>query len=47
MSNRCKDCKDRPTQLQKMDDWVEQAKSYSVVLITGVIVSGILIIFAF
>ena len=46
MSNRCKDCKDRPTQLQKMDDWVEQAKSYSVVLITGVIVSGILIIFA-
>lgn len=46
VSDPCKDCKDRPTQLQKLDAWIERAKSYSVVLIISVIVIGILIIFA-
>ena len=46
MKEACKDCKERPTQLEKFDSLVEKAKTYSVVLIVGVIVIGILIIFA-
>ena len=46
MKDACKDCKERPTQLEKFDELVEQAKKYSVVLIVGVIVIGILLIFA-
>lgn len=46
MKDPCKDCKDRPSQLEKLDAWVEKAKAYSVVLIAGVIVIGILIVFA-
>ena len=46
VSNPCRDCENRPSQLKKLNDWVEKAKSYSVVLITGVIIIGILIIFA-
>lgn len=46
MKTPCKDCKDRPTQLEKLDSWVEKAKTYSVVLIVGVVIIGILIIFA-
>lgn len=42
MNNSCKDCDHRPKQLEKLDKYVEQAKSYSVVLI---IVIGILIVF--
>lgn len=46
MKRSCKDCKERPTQLEKFDELVEAAKTYSVVLIVGVIVIGILLIFA-
>lgn len=46
LKDACKDCKERPTQLEKFDELVEQAKKYSVVLIVGVIVIGILLIFA-
>lgn len=46
MKGACKDCKERPTQLEKFDELVEKAKRYSVVLIVGVIVVGILLIFA-
>ena len=46
MKGACKDCKERPTQLEKFDALVEKAKTYSVVLIIGVIVIGILLIFA-
>ena len=46
MKNSCKECKDRPTQLEKFDVLVEKAKTYAVVLIVGVIVIGILLIFA-
>jgi len=42
----CKDCKERPTQLEKFDALVEKAKAYAVLLIVGVIVIGILLIFA-
>ena len=45
MKSSCKDCENRPTQLEKLDKLVEKAKSYSVVLITGVIIAGILLIF--
>ena len=46
MKDSCKDCKDRPTQLEKLDEWVEKAKTYSVLLIVGVVIVGILIVFA-
>ena len=46
MKNSCKECKDRPTQLEKFDVLVEKAKTYAIVLIVGVIVIGILLIFA-
>lgn len=46
MKTPCKDCEHRPTQLEKLDDLVEKAKAYSVILIIGVIVFGILIVFA-
>ena len=46
MKKPCENCKDRPTQLERFDALVETAKSYSVVLIVGVIVAGILLIFA-
>lgn len=46
LKRSCKDCKERPTQLEKFDELVEAAKTYSVVLIVGVIVIGILLIFA-
>ena len=45
VNNSCKDCDHRPKQLEKLDKYVEQAKSYSVVLIIVVIVIGILIVF--
>ena len=40
LKRSCKDCKERPTQLEKFDELVEAAKTYSVVLIVGVIVIG-------
>ena len=46
MKGACKDCKERPTQLEKFDALVEKAKAYAVLLIVGVIVIGILLIFA-
>ena len=45
MKNSCRDCNDRPTQLEKLNELIEKAKSYSVVLITGVIIIGILMVF--
>ncbi len=46
MKDQCKECKDRPTQLEKLDFWVEKSKTYSVVLIVGVVILGIMIVFA-
>lgn len=46
MKGPCRECKNRPTQLEKLDNLIEKAKTYAVVLITGVIVVGILIVFA-
>lgn len=46
MKDQCKECKDRPTQLEKLDMWVEKAKAYSVVLVVGVVILGIMIVFA-
>lgn len=46
MKTPCKDCDQRPTQLEKLDALVEKAKTYSVVLIIIVVVLGILIVFA-
>ena len=45
MKDKCKDCKDRPTQLERLDSLIQKAKTYSVVLIVFVVVIGILIIF--
>ncbi len=45
MKDKCKECKDRPTQLEKLNSLIQQAKAYSVVLISGVIIVGILIVF--
>ena len=45
MNNKCRDCKDRPTQLEKFDSLIQKAKAYSVVFISGVIILGILIVF--
>ena len=46
MRDPCKECKERPTQLEKLDQWVEKSKAYSVVLIVSVIITGIMIVFA-
>lgn len=46
MKGPCRECKNRPTQLEKLDDLIEKAKTYAVILIIGVIVIGILIVFA-
>lgn len=46
LKDKCAHCNDRPTQLEKLDALVEKAKAYSVVLIVGVVVVGILLIFA-
>lgn len=45
MSDKCKDCADHPTQLEKLGKLVEKAKAYSIVLIVAVIVIGILLVF--
>lgn len=45
MSEKCKDCVDHPTQLEKLDKLVEKAKAYSIVLIVAVVVIGILMVF--
>lgn len=46
MKEPCKDCDNRPTQLEKLNSLIEKAKAYSVVLIIGVVVVGILLVFA-
>lgn len=45
MNNKCRDCSDRPTQLETFDSLIQKAKAYSVVSITAVIIVGILIVF--
>ena len=45
IKKECKDCEHRPNQLEWLDNAMERARSYSVVLIAGVIIIGILIIF--
>ncbi|MBQ6829685.1 MAG: hypothetical protein IJO59_01020 [Clostridia bacterium] len=46
MKKKYKECNDCSTQLEKLDLWVEKSKTYAVVLIVGVVILGIMIVFA-